>query len=281
MFLGSEGTLGIITEAWMRLQERPKFRAAATIRFDDFLKAADCARRLAQSGLFPSNCRLIDAQEALNNGAGDGSQHLLLVAFESFDHPLDAWMARALEICRDAGGAFREGSGKTVTDGEGEREGSAGAWRDMFLKGPYLRDTLATFGLVVDTFETAITWDRLPGYYEAVMQATRAAMDKVCGGGLVTCRFTHVYPDGAAPYFTVIAPGRKGSQLSQWDEIKSAASDAIIKNGGTITHHHAVGRDHQPWYEKQRPELFAKALMAAKSALDPKGILNPGVLLRE
>jgi alkyldihydroxyacetonephosphate synthase len=93
------------------------------------------------------------------------------------------------------------------------------------------------------------------------------------------CRFTHVYPDGPAPYFTVLAPARKGSELSQWDAIKAAASDAIIAAGGTITHHHAVGRDHRRWYDRQRPPAFADALRAAKAALDPAAVLNPGVLI--
>jgi alkyldihydroxyacetonephosphate synthase len=104
-------------------------------------------------------------------------------------------------------------------------------------------------------------------------------VERVCGAGSVSCRFTHVYPDGAAPYYTVLAPARRGSELSQWDEIKAAASEAILAGGGTITHHHAVGRDHRRWYDRQRPDGFAKALRAAKAALDPAGILNPGALV--
>jgi alkyldihydroxyacetonephosphate synthase len=100
-----------------------------------------------------------------------------------------------------------------------------------------------------------------------------------CGKGRVTCRFTHVYPDGPAPYFTILAPTRRGEELDQWQAIKRAASDAVIDAGATITHHHAIGRDHRPWYDRQRPEPFAAALRAAKSAVDPAGILNPGVLI--
>ena len=95
----------------------------------------------------------------------------------------------------------------------------------------------------------------------------------------MTCRFTHAYPDGPAPYYTILAPGKRGSELEQWDEIKQAVSDGLIKLGGTITHHHAVGRDHRPWYDRQRPDGFARALKAAKRALDPHAILNPGVLI--
>ncbi len=93
------------------------------------------------------------------------------------------------------------------------------------------------------------------------------------------CRFTHVYPDGPAPYFTVLAPARRGSEVEQWDEIKAAVSEALISAGGTITHHHAVGRDHRPWYDLQRPDPFAAALAGAKAAVDPRGLLNPGVLI--
>jgi len=109
-----------------------------------------------------------------------------------------------------------------------------------------------------------------------VRERTREALG---GDGVVTCRLTHAYPDGAAPYFTVLAPARRGDELAQWDEIKAAASDIVLASGGTITHHHAVGRDHRPWYDRQRPEPFADALRAAKAAVDPAAILNPGVLI--
>ena len=104
-------------------------------------------------------------------------------------------------------------------------------------------------------------------------------MKRVAGAGVLTCRFTHVYPDGPAPYYTFLAPGRPGEELSQWEAIKRAASDALVDNGATITHHHAVGRLHRPWYDRERPDTFALALRAAKLALDPAGILNPGVLI--
>jgi alkyldihydroxyacetonephosphate synthase len=107
----------------------------------------------------------------------------------------------------------------------------------------------------------------------------RAIQDGTGHPGEVTCRFTHVYPDGPAPYFSFHALGRHGALLEQWPAIKTAASDALIEAGGTITHHHAVGRDHRPWYDRQRPELFAAALRGAKKALDPKGVMNPGVLI--
>jgi alkyldihydroxyacetonephosphate synthase len=133
--------------------------------------------------------------------------------------------------------------------------------------------------VIVETFETACTWDRFPALHADATQAVERVLAEVCGGGWVTCRFTHVYPDGPAPYFSVLAPGRFGSELAMWAEVKEAASEALLANGATITHHHAVGRDHDPWYRRQRPEVFGQALAAAKSALDPAGILNPGVIV--
>jgi alkyldihydroxyacetonephosphate synthase len=112
-----------------------------------------------------------------------------------------------------------------------------------------------------------------------VLAATRQAVRQACGGGVVSCRFAYVYPDGPSPYYSVYAPGRAGQELEQWDEIKLAAAEAIAALGGTITHHHAVGRDHRRWYLREVPELFAGALRGAKAELDPAGIMNPGVLL--
>jgi alkyldihydroxyacetonephosphate synthase len=282
LFIGSEGALGVIVEAWMRLQARPTFRAGAALRFpgeDGFARGAGAVRLLAQSALFPANCRLLDPVEALTAGAGAGDEAILLLGFESADHPLEAWMARALECCRDAGGIPPEGAGATRRDAEESREGPQGAWRRAFLGAPYLRDVLVRAAVISETFETAITWDRFSEFQAAVLAATREAVARVCGAGSVACRLTHAYPDGAAPYFTVLAPGRRGSELEQWAEIKSAASEAILRGGGTITHHHAVGRDHRAGYDRERPDGFARALAAAKAALDPAGILNPGVLV--
>jgi alkyldihydroxyacetonephosphate synthase len=279
MLIGSEGVLGIVTEAWMRLQDRPKYRVSASVTFEDYARATECVRRISQAGLYPTNLRLLDAEEALTSGAGDGKSHVLILGFESADHTLDAWAAQALQCCRDHGGIVPPQAGRTRNDEGVSREGAAGAWRNSFLRAPYMRDALVAMGFIAETFETAVTWDRFAEFHASVMDATRDALKRVCGGGSVTCRFTHVYPDGPAPYFSVIAPGKADSQLAQWDEIKSAASDAIIAAGGTITHHHAVGRDHRPWYDRQRPAAFAAALRAAKRELDPAGVMNPGVLI--
>jgi alkyldihydroxyacetonephosphate synthase len=279
MLIGSEGILGVVTQAWMRVQARPRFRASASVHFGGFEAGAEAVRALAQSGIWPSNCRLLDPGEAALTGAAPDGQALLVVGFESADHPLDPWIARAVECCRDLGGDVADGPNTSADGAAGAREGGAGAWRNAFVQAPYLRDTLIAGGVLSETFETAITWDRLPGFVRDVRAAAEAAVAEECGAGRVTCRLTHAYPDGAAPYFTVLAPARRGSELEQWAAVKSAAGEAIVAAGGTITHHHAVGRDHRPWYDRQRPDPFAAALRAAKRELDPAAIMNPGVLI--
>jgi alkyldihydroxyacetonephosphate synthase len=289
LLLGSEGILGIITEAWMRVQDRPVFRASASVHFASLAEGAQAVRAIGQAALFPSNCRLLDSGEAATSaGVVDGTA-VLVLAFESADHPVDAWMARAVELCQDHGGTVSSssstssGAGSSSSSGSspssGSSSGAGGAWRSAFLRAPYGRDALAQLGCIAETFETACTWDRFDSLHDGVVAAVGDTLIEVCGGGNVTCRFTHVYPDGPAPYFTVVAPSRHGDQLAHWVAIKAAASEAILANGGTITHHHAVGRDHRPWYDSQRPPLFAAALSAAKATLDPAGILNPGVLI--
>jgi alkyldihydroxyacetonephosphate synthase len=292
LLLGSEGILGAITDAWVRVRPRPEWKAAATVRFASFGDACEAVREIVQAGLDPANCRLLEAGEAELTGAGDGSAHLLILAFESAHHPVDAPLALALAAARDHGGEADEPriSAPSVGDGSaGSGSGDGGAadqWRGAFLLAPYLRDTFVACGVLSETFETAITWDRLEEFHQTVMEATRRAIAEVSGAPaegrgapLVTCRFTHAYPDGVAPYFTVLAPAIRGGEVEQWDEVKAAVSEALIEGGGTITHHHAVGRDHRPWYDRQRPAPFAAALRAAKAELDPAGILNPGVLL--
>jgi alkyldihydroxyacetonephosphate synthase len=297
MLAGSEGTLGVITEAWVRVQPRPQYRRSAGVLFKEMSAGAECVRALGQSGLAPANCRLIDAREAAATMAGDGSHALLVLGFESTDHPVEEAMARALAICAEHGGRVPgaharagasaaeagEGDGGAADAREGRRDGAqdaVGSWREAFLGAPYMRDVLVAMGVLAETFETAITWERYPAFHERVQAAGEHALREACGeGGRVTARFTHVYPDGPAVYFTAIAPARRGEEVEQWSRVKEAVSDAIVAEGGTITHHHAVGREHRPWYERQRPEPFAAALAGAKAAVDPAGVMNPGVLL--
>jgi alkyldihydroxyacetonephosphate synthase len=276
LVLGSEGTLGAITEAWMRVVPRPRWRATANVAFKTFEAGVAAARALAQSGLAPSNARLLDANEARMHRVRFDGTHVLLVGFESADHPLTAWLARAVELAKDHGGEVV--SGPTETE-SASRTGEAGAWRQAFFDAPYLQSSLLSVGILSDTFETACTWTQFPALHATVVAAVQRALDEECGGGIVSCRFTHVYPDGPAPYYTFVGALRPGAELAQWRAIKTAASDALAAAGGTITHHHAVGRTHRPWYERERPPLFATAFAAVKRELDPRGVLNPGVLL--
>jgi alkyldihydroxyacetonephosphate synthase len=295
--IGSEGILGAIAEAWVRVRPRPEFKASCGVEFDAFRAAAGAVREISQSGLHPSNCRLLDALEAGTTGAGSGERSLLVLGFESAHHPVDGPMDLALAIARERGGIpgevrLQSPPGREVESeprggtAAGEGGDAVGAWRSAFLLAPYLRDTFVACGVLSETFETAITWDRFEDFHATTMDAVRSRVAEVCdapaegpGAPRVSCRFTHVYPDGPAPYFTIMAPAIRGGEVEQWDEIKAAAGEAVIEGGGTITHHHAVGRDHRPWYDRQRPAPFAAALRAAKAELDPAGTLNPGVLI--
>jgi alkyldihydroxyacetonephosphate synthase len=281
ILVGSEGTLGVITEAWVRVLPRPVHRRSVGVGFESFSKGAECVRAISQSGLHPANCRLIDPSEARLTMAGDGSFALLVLGFESADHPVDELMKRAVQICQEHGGEVRQHAGSSQQASAGKAGPDAvGSWREAFLRAPYLRDIFVAMGVISETFETAITWERFPAFCESVKAAAQDAMRQVCdAGGQVSCRFTHVYPNGPAVYFTVIAPARRGQEVEQWAQIKRAVSEQIIAEGATITHHHAVGRDHRPFYDRQRPEPFAAALKGAKAAIDPHAIMNPGVLV--
>lgn len=299
MFLGSEGIFGIITEAWVRVQPRPRWRASATVHFARFSDGVLASRALSQSTLYPSNCRLLDEREATIHRVAE-NKAVLLLGFESSDHPVEPWMERALSIATDLGGvegaepiystdvmySLRPGLSShpppsvpppNALPDLGDAETTL--WKRSFFEAPYLQSALVSMGVVCDTFETACTWDRFPTLHEAVLGAAEGAMQAACGGGIVTCRFTHVYPDGPAPYYTFLAPGRHGAELEQWAAIKKAVTEAILANGGAVTHHHAVGRVHRPYWAGERSPLFESALEAMKARLDPDGILNPGCLL--
>jgi alkyldihydroxyacetonephosphate synthase len=300
MMLGSEGILGVIVEAWVRVQERPTHKGSCGVAFERFDGGAEAVREISQSGLNPANCRLLDAEESAITGAGPPGRALLVLGFESAHHPVDDSMGIALEVARSHGGEPGEVRGGERTGTPQPRPGArranppaaeagsdpVGSWRHAFLAAPYLRDSLIACGVLTDTFETAITWDRFADFHAEVMEAARRAAAEVSGtsrdeAGVprLSCRFTHVYPDGPAPYYTIYAPARRGGEVEQWDEIKAAVSEVVIEAGGTITHHHAIGRDHRPWYDRQRPDPFAAALRGAKAEVDPSGILNPGVLI--
>jgi alkyldihydroxyacetonephosphate synthase len=252
------------------------FRAATSVRFKNFLAGADAVRGISQAGLYPANCRLLEAREALPD-AWDSDETVLVLTFESADHPLEAWMARALEICHDCGGVADTAAGD---DENAHRTGAAGAWRDRFIRAPYYTEHAAARGILSTTFETSMTWERFENFHAGITQVARDAIRQVSGReGSVTCRFTHVYPDGPCLYFTLGGVLDKRVMLDQYMGIMTTCMNAVVERGGTTTHHHAVGRFHRPFYDKQRPELFARALRGAKRELDPAGMMNPGVLI--
>jgi alkyldihydroxyacetonephosphate synthase len=279
MVIGSEGTLGVITEAWMRVQRRPVFRASAGVTFPTWDAGWAAVRDIVHTKTWPANLRILDPSQAQADGGLDGSQSLLIIGYESADLPQDAVIRVAVDIARSHGGLIDDDAIKVSggTEQPTGRGGAVGAWRDAFI-GVDL-NTPVSLGLIADTFETAITWDRWPEFDATIRERVGRALEEVCGGGRLSCRFTHVYVDGPAPYYTFVAKGIQGGEIEQWGEIKHAASEAVLDAGGTITHHHAVGRMHRPYYDRQRPDLFARAFVAAKRAVDPHGLLNPGVLV--
>ena len=265
MLLGSEGTLGVITEAWVRVRPRPTERVSQVLLFDSFEAGSDAVRALAQSGLSPSNCRLIENEEVRFTMAGDGNHHMLVLGFESAGAELQDRFDQAVAIAEQCGGTIKQGSA-----------GGAAGWRETFIRAPYVRNSLVASGVLAETFETATTWERVHALRTAVAEAAERAAGRPVK---VTCRYTHAYPDGPAPYFTVMTAADRGDEVAQWQQIKRAVSKVLSEHRATITHHHAVGRDHREWYDRQRPELFARSLQAVKTELDPTGVLNPGCLI--
>lgn len=279
LVMGSEGTLGIVTEAWMRIQERPVFRASAGVLYPDFESAYTATRHIAQAKLWPANLRLLDPDEAGRAAGLDGQHAILIIGFESSDVPQGAFIREAVRIARDAGGRIDDDEIR-IDDGTGQatgREGAVGNWRSSFIG--VNAGVTNGLGLIGDTFETAVTWDQWPEFDAVIRHDVGAVLKELFGGaGSLSCRFTHVYVDGPAPYYTFSGLGTPGGEVEQWQAIKDAANAAILKAGGTITHHHAVGRMHAAGWQEQTPDVFASVLKSAKRTVDPNSILNPGVL---
>ncbi len=276
LLLGSEGILGVISEATVRLRPRPNYRASATVHFERLEQAVEAARTIAQSGLHPTNCRILDAKEAAFNGVSQDGKTLLLLGFEAKDRPLDSFLAQAMNIAEKEGGECPKGPRYRHPQ---ESQDGAAAWKSAFIQAPYLQPQLISLGVMADTFETCVSWRTFPKLHQALMEGMKAKMRELTGAGKMTCRFTHVYHDGPAPYYTFLCPVRPGQEQELWWELKNTASELLLEYGATITHHHAVGRTHGPYYRRQVPQLFQKMLQAAKDTVDPQGILNPGVLL--
>jgi alkyldihydroxyacetonephosphate synthase len=272
LILGSEGALGVITELTVRVRPVPECRVYEAWRLPSFLVGAGVVRRLAQDGPLPTVLRLSDeAETALNlarpgelGQARDGGC-LALVGFEGSSEEVAMGREQAAAVLRDGGG-------------EPGAPDAGETWaRDRF-RGPYVRDALLDAGALVETLETATFWSSLGDLYDAVASALRAALSAQGTPPVIMCHISHVYPAGASLYYTIGCAALE-DPIAQWRTAKAAASDAIIAAGGSISHHHGVGRDHLAWYEREIGELGVRALAAVKGQLDPAGILNPGILL--
>ncbi|GEK79672.1 FAD-binding oxidoreductase [Agrococcus baldri] len=279
LFLGSEGALGVITAVRLRVHPLPAARLAEAWRFPDFASGAEALRRVAQLGggqavTGPTVIRLSDEAETAVSLAQHGRIGKALASgcsavtlFEGEPEVAAERRARTAAVLEAAGGS-RIG------------EQPALDWERGRFNAPYLRDALLDAGVFCETLETATTWANLAALKRAVTEAITAGLAEEGAKSLVLCHISHIYPTGASLYFTIVA-GLGGDRLAAWERAKRRASDAIVDGGGTITHHHAIGRDHQPWLEREIGELGIRVLRAVKAELDPAGILNPGVLIAD
>ncbi|SOE00134.1 FAD-binding oxidoreductase [Blastococcus haudaquaticus] len=283
--LGSEGTLGIITELSLRVRPKPATSSYEGWSFRSWVAGLAALQQLARHDLLPDVVRLSDADETRANllmASGTGAKLLrgslrarghadgclLVLGWEGLPPLVRARMKAAAASLRD-GGAIRLGP----------KVGQA--WKKNRFHGPYLRDQLMDGGLLVETLETAATWSALPTVYDAVRRALRESLTRAGRRPLIMSHVSHGYPTGASLYVTVLADRDETLPIQQWLTAKRAATDALLGAGGTLTHHHAVGADHRPWMEREIGPLGVEVLRAVKERLDPNGICNPGVLLPE
>ncbi|MDH5133686.1 MULTISPECIES: FAD-binding oxidoreductase [unclassified Microbacterium] len=270
LFLGSEGILGVITEVRVRVHPVPTVRIFESWTFPDFAGGADALRRVVQQGAGPTVIRLSDEAETAVSLAQVGRIGKALAKGASVVTVYEGDEAAAR---RDRTAAILAAAG-----GRSAGTGDAEEWAAGRFDGPYLRDALLDAGVFCETLETATTWSNLRTLKEAVEAALRDGFDAVDARSYVMCHVSHVYPTGASLYFTVLA-GLRREPLGAWAEVKGRVNDAILANGGTISHHHAVGRDHAPWLAQEIGETGVRILTAVKRELDPRGIMNPGAVL--
>jgi alkyldihydroxyacetonephosphate synthase len=293
LVLGSEGIFGIITEATVRLRPLATASEYFGYLFRDFASGLAAVRDAAREEIPVTMLRLSDAPETKFYRAFGALGRKRSIAERAAQIYLDA---RGFDDKACAMIAGFEGESGAVADARKSfdklakkngalalGEGQGRRWKDGRFHGPYLRDPMMNRGVGVDTLETATSWSKLDTLYVAVRDALEGAIRETAprqgAHGVVTCHVSHSYPDGASLYFTYIFPRALDGEIAQWRAIKKAASDAIIANGGTISHHHGIGEDHLPWMAAEKGSLGIDVLRAVKMALDPKGMLNPGKLI--
>ncbi len=273
LLIGSEGVFGVITAVRLRVHPVPEATRYEGWSFPDFATGTDALRALTQTGTGPTVIRLSDEAEtgvnlATTESIGETSLTggcLAIAVFEGTTEHAESRHAETRAVLTEHGGTSLG-------------EGPARAWEHGRFSAPYLRDSLLAAGALCETLETATTWSNLPVVKEAVTQALTSTLAESGTPALVLCHISHVYPTGASLYFTVVA-GQRGNPIDQWRAAKTAASDAMVRTGATITHHHAVGADHRPWMRDEIGDLGVEVLKAVKATLDPVGILNPGKLI--
>ena len=285
LVVGSEGALGVIVDATLAVRPAPSVRRYEGWSFKSFRAGAEAFRQMEQGHASPDVARLSDEEEtrlafalsasgsafervgrAYLRARGHEGGCLVIVGFEGNERDVSSRARRTRAVLQRHGGLSL-----------GARPGAA--WARGRYAGPYLRDVMLDRGLMVETLETATIWSNVHRLHEAVAEALRQSMAQRGTPALVGCHVSHLYPSGCSLYFTWIARQEQGAELDQWRAAKDAACRAIVENGGTLTHHHAVGRDHAAWLPAEIGDLGVSVLRAAKERLDPAGIMNPGKLL--
>jgi alkyldihydroxyacetonephosphate synthase len=286
LLIGSEGTLGVITKAKMRIRRLPEVRRYEGLMFKSFRDGINAIRETMQSGLIPAMMRLSDPDETTVSlmlssqgitaklglwmlerlGYAPSQECMMILGVEGDHTTVKAERQVAVRACK-RNGAFAIGKGVGST------------WLSERFELPYLRDVLLDHCILVDTFETATTWDKLKALHAAIKKSIEEAIAGMGVTGLAFAHVSHAYWDGASIYYTLVAPQVKGKEVQQWLRIKKAATDCIMRNGGTLSHHHGIGKDHAPWIKQELGENGLALLKAVKRQLDPEGIMNPGKLL--
>jgi alkyldihydroxyacetonephosphate synthase len=285
LVVGSEGVLGVIPDVTVRVRPAPALRRYEAWMAESFEAGSEIVRALAQGPGLPQIIRVSDEEETEGTLALSGPRGLSGRLFDRYlgvrGRRGGALMIVGFEGDEEAVARRRALTVRALRGGAAAYLGQAAgrAWEHGRYQGPYLRDTLMGMGAMVETLETSHTWSRFGELHEAVSTAIRSCLDGQGTPGLVFCHLSHAYPDGASLYFTFISRSRRGAELEQWTEVKRAACEAIVSHGGTITHHHAVGRDHVPYMEAEVGRTGLDALRALKEQLDPAGVMNPGKLL--
>jgi alkyldihydroxyacetonephosphate synthase len=273
LMIGSEGVFGVITRVRVRVHPVPATTKYEAWSFPDFATGAEALRAVVQTGTGPTVIRLSDEAEtgvnlATTESIGEDTITGGCLAITVFEGSAAHTESRHAETR-----ALIEAKGGTSLG-----EAPALAWEHGRFNAPYLRDSLLSAGALCETLETATNWSNVPALKAAVTEALTTSLAESGTPALVLCHISHVYPTGASLYFTVVA-GQRGNPIEQWRKAKTAASDAMMRTGGTITHHHAVGADHRPWMRDEVGDLGIAVLRAVKATLDPAGILNPGKLI--